>query len=247
MTQLISMERGQTALLCCAGIADEGIIPVHHCQLGWKSDQLQGGRDVNKDRPLRYQHLLLPPRKLKLCSFDVKTEFMFNPSLLKQAGNSISCSYGNTVSIRDIHGEKWFSRRLDLSQRQATVSSQQSTKLLLNKSWSHGKEIPIISLCHRAEEWERRNPALPVLCMESQWLLWFNCNHFKHWKHIFVFARTILVSSPNVTPHRRTFLTRKKASWYEGQDSFWTQLSSNIVRNTSKPRTVACKLLLKEN
>lgn len=41
--------------------------------------------------------------------------------------------------------------------------------VLLNKSWSHGYmgQIPIISLYHRAEEWQSRNPALPVLCMES--------------------------------------------------------------------------------
>lgn len=122
-TQLISIQRGQTALLCCAGITKEvSSSPVHHCQLGCESDQLQGGRDIKKDQPLRYQHLLSPPRKLKLCSFDVKTELILNPSLLNQ-GNSISFSYGNTVSTRAIHREKWFSRRLELSQRQGTVSS----------------------------------------------------------------------------------------------------------------------------
>lgn len=84
----------------------------------WVKDQLQGGRDINKDRLLRYQHLLPPTRKLKLCSFHVKTEFILNPSLLKQAGNSISCSYGNRVSTRTIQREKWFSRRLELAQRQ---------------------------------------------------------------------------------------------------------------------------------
>lgn len=89
----------------------------------WVSDQLQGGRDIKKDQPLRCQHLLPPARKQKLCSFDVKTEFTLNPSPLNQAGNSVSFSYGNTVSTRAVHGEKWFSRRLELSQRQGTVSS----------------------------------------------------------------------------------------------------------------------------
>lgn len=126
------------------------------------------------------------------------------------------------------------------------AQSLQSAKLLLNKSWSHGYmgQIPIISLCHRAEEWESRNPALPLLCMESHWLLSFNCNHFKHWKCIFVFARTVLVSSANVNPHRRTFLTRTEASWYERQDAFWTQFCFTIVMNTSKPKIVVGKLLL---
>lgn len=117
-------------------------------------------------------------------------------------------------STRAIHREKWLSRRLELNQRQDIVSSQQSQ----SSSRSCMGQIPILSLCHRAEEWEREIQH-SLYCVH--WLLWFNCNHFKHWTCIFVFARTILVNSANVHPPR-TFLTRTEASWYERWDSFWT-------------------------
>lgn len=75
---------------------------------------------------------------LQLGSFDVKTEWILSPSLLKQVGNIICCSWGNAVSIRAIHREKSLSRRLEWSQRQSITSPQQSAKLLLNERWKHG-------------------------------------------------------------------------------------------------------------
>lgn len=152
-------------------------------------------------------------------SSDVKTEFIWNPSLLKQVGKSISCSWGKAVSVRAIYREKGFRRRLEWTQGQSIVSPQQSAKLLLNERWSHGctGQISIISLCSRTEERETRNPAL-ILCRESHQLLRVHCNYcFKLWKHTFVFARTILVSGCRL---RRAFLTSTEGSRYESQDIF---------------------------
>lgn len=167
----------------------EGNIPVHHCQPGWKSHQLQGGRDTSKDRPLRYQHLPPPPRKLKLCSFDVKTEFILNCSLLKQAGKSISCSYGNTAQEpftgRNGSAEGWNWAR---DRAQSLPSSHKALSEQKLEPWLYG-QIPILSLSTGLKS-ERAEMQDSLYC--AHWLLWFNCNHFEHWKCIFVFARTIL-------------------------------------------------------